>query len=144
MEQDAMRAILPMRTMRTALSFVLLCLAAGCTEKGSGAPALQASAGDVPDVVWNIRGTVTRVGPADGRFLGSALVEQPPMISSGAPRDVVNVTRSTKILRQTTDGLVHASIADLRVGTVVKAWYTAYVAPPFPRQVEARVILILK
>jgi hypothetical protein len=126
-------------------SFVLLLAVASCGEERSSAPVAHAAPSEVPAVVWNINGTITQLqGPASSRFLASALVEQPPQISSGSPRDFVNVTRSTKILRQTPNGLVYASLADLRVGTPVKAWYTAYVEPPFPRQVEARVILIVR
>jgi hypothetical protein len=133
-----------MRTMLPVSSFVLLLATASCGEERTSAPVAHAAASEIPAVVWDINGTITRLGPTSVRFLASALVEQPPEISSGSPLDVVNVTRSTKILRQSTDGLVYGSVADLRVGTKVKAWYIAYVAPPFPRQVEARVILIVR
>lgn len=139
-----MRALLLSRTIRAVASFAIGAACFGCGQEHTGAPPDQASIGDVPDVIWDIRGTITQASAGSGRSLAAVLVEQPPAISSGSPRDIVNVTRDTKIIRETERGLVKGSPVDLTVGTRVKAWYTAYVQPPFPRQVEARVILVLR
>jgi len=129
------------RTHRIALA-LLLAAAAACTrDPGTpgGAPDLPAVA-QIPGATPDIIGTVKRVDDA-----GSArevLIEQDSTRSAGYPVARVFVTGRTRVLRQTTGGVVAARPAELTVGTRVRAWFTGPVRESYPVQVDAATVLI--
>ena len=106
----------------------------GCSPVGTE-PSVSDPASAITRTAPSIVGQVTAV------TLPTIVVEEKPTESHGSPKASVRITDGTQVLRR---GGGFMSATELRVGQLVKVWFTGPVMESYPLQATAGVIVFIE
>ena len=107
-------------------------ISSGCSPAVTD-PSVSDATASIPRTTPSIIGQVTAI------TLPTIVVEEKPTEPHGSDKAVVRITDATQVLRR---GGGVMSPTELRVGQLVKVWFTGPVMESYPLQATARVIVI--